>query len=69
MAQAVIPPGRRAVLRGEHLFVGQKHVGAQRKRHLWAEETGAWGTVVACAVCGRIRQGETMLERSEPIVP
>lgn len=70
MAKAAVdlPPGQRSVGRGEHVFAGQKHVGTQRKAHLWMEMTGQWGTVVGCSVCGLIRRGETVNDAWEAIV-
>lgn len=64
-----IPADRRALAKNEHLFLPRPSAKKCRA-HLWGRtQIGASGEVVACTVCGRLRQGETMPIRWEPIIP
>lgn len=62
---ADIPPGRRPLERNEHLFIGRRK---KCRAHLWIETSlQRSGTVVACAVCGKLKAGETLPVGWEPI--
>lgn len=54
-----IPAGRRPIEKNEHLFLTSR-----KKRcspHLWINTQLAHsGPVVACSVCGKLKQGETL---------
>lgn len=66
-AEPAVPVGRRKLAPGEHLFAPR--LSAKKCRaHLWIDtNVNGSGAVVACSVCGRLKQGETMPVGWEPI--
>lgn len=67
---AEIPAGRRKVERGEHLFVTrrQKRCRAHVMTPMSNDRTG-FVSVIACGVCGKLKQGETMPAADEVLRP
>lgn len=67
-SKTVVPAGRRPIVRGEHLFTtGRKKRCGQHRMSVTS--VGPSGQVVACMVCGKLKTGETMPDRWEPILP
>lgn len=68
MKKAEILAGRRAIVRGEHLFTTGRKKRCGQHRMSVTSVRGS-GQVVACMVCGKLKAGETMPVAWKPIVP